>query len=357
MGMIMIIILLIIYLINFRKNLKPSKFVFCIFLFVLIILPISLVRYDQYDDPLFYGDVSKGFLTDSAMIRAENVESVTATESIQNDGLGVFLQEFVLLGIFNSLKALASVSLPYLIILIPIGLILSTKLKSEIKNFILANWTLIILYFVSLIIVSSIVLLPRFFLPLIPFLIIISVLPIQKISNIKTNFGNFKTTSLIIITLLLLSSSVIYTYFVYPPPDYETESEKIEFARFLHNNLDGNFFSKSMAAHYFTFVYIVDNNSFKNYHLNDELSIESSKVQWLRLYGTSIDEIVLAGEKLGLKYLVIGEQRTGYNFVDEIYEEEKLHSYLTKVFDSNEHGFENLNVKIFKIDYKLFKGE
>ena len=357
MGMIMIIILLIIYLINFRKNLKPSKFVFCIFLFVLIILPISLVRYDQYDDPLFYGDVSKGFITDSTMLRAENIESVTAAEFIQNNGLGVFFQEFILLGIFNSLKALASVSLPYLIILIPIGLILSTKLKSELKNFILANWTLIILYFVSLTIVSSIVLLPRFFLPLIPFLIIISVLPIQKISNIKTNFGNFKTTSLIIITLLLLSSSVIYTYFVYPPPDYETESEKIEFARFLHNNLDGNFFSKSMAAHYFTFVYIVDNNSFKNYHLNDELSIENSRIQWLRLYGTSIDEIVLSGEKLGLKYLVIGEQQTGYNFIDEIYEEEKLYGYLTKVFDSNEHGFENLNVKIFKIDYKLFKGE
>ena len=111
--------------------------------------------------------------------------------------------------------------------------------------------------------------------------------------------------------LLLLSSSVIYTYFVYPPPDYKTESEKIEFAKFLHNNLDG----------------------------------------------TSIDEIVLAGEGLGLKYLVIGEQQTGYNFIDEIYEEEKLDSYLTKVFDSNEHGFENLNVKIFKIDYKLFKDE
>ena len=185
MGMIMIIILLIIYLINFRKNLKPSKFVFCIFLFVLIILPISLVRYDQYGDPLFYGDVSKGFVTDFGMVYAENVESVTVAEFIQNNGLGIFLQEFILLGIFNSLKALASVSLPYLIILIPVGLILSTKLKSEIKNFILANWTLIILYFVSLIIVSSIILLPRFFLPLIPFLIIISVLPIQKIQPLR----------------------------------------------------------------------------------------------------------------------------------------------------------------------------
>ena len=55
--------------------------------------------------------------------------------------------------------------------------------------------------------------------------------------------------------------------------------------------------------------------------------------------------------------MVVEQQQTEYKFVDEIYEEEKLHSYLTKVFDSNEYGFENLKVKIFKIDYKVFKGE
>ena len=82
-----------------------------------------------------------------------------------------------------------------------------------------------------MIIVSSIIIEPRYAMPLIPFLIIISVLPIQKISELKTNFGNFKTISFIIIMSLLLSSSVIYTYFVYPPPDYKTESEKIEFSR------------------------------------------------------------------------------------------------------------------------------
>ena len=357
MGMIMIIILLIIYLIHFRKNLKPPKFVFCIFLFALIIIPISLVRYDQYGDPLFYGDVSKGFITDYTMLRAENIGPVSAEEFIQNNSVTAFLEQFVLLGIFNYLKALLVSSLPYMIVLLPAGLLLSLKLKHEIKNFILANWILITSYSLSMIIVSSIIIEPRYVIPLIPFLIIISVLPIQKISELKTNYGNFKTISLIIIMSLLLSSSIIYTYFVYPPPDYKTESEKIEFSKFLHNNLDGNFFNAGWSTHYFTYVYVVDNNSFKNYYLNDELSIENSEIQWLRLYGTSINEIILAGEKLGLKYLVVEQQQTEYKFVDEIYEEEKLYSYLTKVFDSNEYGFENLKVKIFKIDYKVFKGE
>ena len=115
----MLVILSIIYFINFRKNRKYSKFILCIFLFLLAIFPISLIRYEQYEDPLFYGDVSRGFITSSSMLYAENVEPVTTTEFIQNNGLDVFLKKFILSGIFNSFKGIVSVSLPYLIILIP----------------------------------------------------------------------------------------------------------------------------------------------------------------------------------------------------------------------------------------------
>ena len=53
MGMIIIIVLIFIYLINFKKDLKPLKFLLCITIFILIILPTSVVRYDQYGDPLY----------------------------------------------------------------------------------------------------------------------------------------------------------------------------------------------------------------------------------------------------------------------------------------------------------------
>ena len=103
---------------------------FVFFLFALIIIPISLVRYDQYDDPLFYGDVSKGFITDYTMLRAVNIGSVSADEFIQNNSMAAFLEQFVLLGIFNYLKVLLANSLPYLVILLPAGLLLSLKLKT-----------------------------------------------------------------------------------------------------------------------------------------------------------------------------------------------------------------------------------
>ena len=326
MGMIIIIVLIIIYLINFKKNLKPLKFLLCIAIFILIILPISVVRYDQYGDPLYYGDVSKGF-----------VSTTSASEFINNEGIYTFFELFIVSGIINSIKGIFAVSFPYLLFLIPIGILLSFKTKPEIKKFILSNWILIISYGLSLTIVSAIVLSPRFFLPLIPFLIIFSILPIQKLCNLQINFKNYQNISLIVIISLILSISVYYTITEFSSPDKQLEDEKLEFSRYLHDNLDGNFFNAGWATHYFKYVEIIDNNQFKSYYLNTDNRY--SDIEWLRLYGTSVEDIVNDGQSLGLNYLVI---------------EDKQYALLTKIYDSNDVGMKKLNVKIFKINYEEF---
>ena len=352
MGMIIIIVLIVIYLINFKKDLKPLKFLLCIIIFILIILPTSVVRYDQYGDPLYYGDVSKGFVTTTSMLNAINVESTSASEFIKNEGISDFFELFIVSGIINSIKGLFAASFPYLIFLIPIGILLSFKTKPEIKKFILSNWILIIFYGLSLTVVSAIVLSPRFFLPLIPFLIIISILPIQKFCNLQINFKNYQNISLVVITLLILSISVYYTIAEFSSPDKQLEDEKLEFSRYLHNTLDGNFFNAGWATHYFKYVGIVDNNQFKSYYL-DSVNLHSD-IEWLRLYGESVEEIVRDGQNLGLNYLVIEDQQYALSFLDDLYDNEKLYPYLTKIYDSNDVGMEKLNVKIFKIDYKEF---
>ena len=352
MGMIMIIVLVFIYLINFKKNLKPLKFLLCITIFILIILPTSVVRYDQYGDPLYYGDVSKGFVSTTSMLNAINVESVSADEFIKNEGISGFFELFVVSGIINSIKGIFAASFPYLIFLIPIGILLSFKTKPEINKFILSNLVLIIFYGLSLTIVSAIVLSPRFFLPLIPFLIIISILPIQKFCNLQINFKNYQNISLVVITLLILSISVYYTIAEFSSPDKQLEDEKLEFSRYLHNTLDGNFFNAGWSTHYFKYVGIVDNNQFKSYYV-DSVNMHSD-IEWLRLYGESVEEIVRDGQNLGLNYLVIEDQQYALSFLDDLYDNEKLYPYLSKIYDSNDVGMEKLNVKIFKIDYKEF---
>jgi len=352
MGMIIIIVLIIIYLINFKKNLKPLKFLLCIAIFILIILPISVVRYDQYGDPLYYGDVSKGFVSTTSMLNAINVESTSASEFINNEGIYTFFELFIVSGIINSIKGIFAVSFPYLLFLIPVGILLSFKTKPEIKKFILSNWILIISYGLSLTIVSAIVLSPRFFLPLIPFLIIFSILPIQKLCNLQINFKNYQSISLIVIISLILSISVYYTITEFSSPDKQLEDEKLEFSRYLHDNLDGNFFNAGWATHYFKYVEIIDNNQFKSYYLNTDNRY--SDIEWLRLYGTSVEDILNDGQSLGLNYLVIEDKQYALFFLDDLYEDEKSYPYLTKIYDSNDVGMKKLNVKIFKINYEEF---
>jgi len=351
MGMIMMFILVIIYLINFKKDPKPLKLFLCIVIFLLIILPISSVRYDQYGDPLYYGDVSKGFVTHTSMLNAKNIEPVSANEFIQNEGFYSFFELFILSGIINSIKGIISISLPYLVFLVPMGILLSFKTESKIQKFILSNWILIIFYGLSLTIVSAIVLSTRFFLPLIPFLIIISILPLQKL-NIITNSKNIQNTSLLIITMLILSVSVYYTISEFPSSDKQLEDEKLEFSRYLHNNLDGNFFNSGWATHYFNYVEIVENGDFRSYYSNPPNNSEN--IEWLRLYGESVEDIIKGGPNLELDYLIIEKQQFSLSFLDKIYENDDSYPYLIKVYDSNDVGLEKIKVKIFKINYDKF---
>jgi len=356
MGLVLIIILSIIYFTNFRTNPKPLKFLLFLVVFLLVILPISFIRFEQYEDPLFYGDVSKGFVKETAMLDAENVKPVTASEFIKNEGIFSFVNEFIFQGIYNILKGLLAISFPYLVILIPIGIILSLKVNSEIKNFILANWIFVITSLISLIVVFSINLSPRFLLPLLPFLIIFSTLTIKKYTESKLNpLHKNKDITIIVILGIVLASSIFFTYYEFPPPDKQLEIEKIEFSRYLQNDLEGKIFNEGWSSQYFSYVGFIDNNLFKTYYLDKEIEMEKYlQLERVILYGDSIENIILAGWDVELTHMVIEENQFSLKFLNHIYSNEKEYPYLVKVFDSEEQGFKKLKAKVFEIDYKKF---
>ena len=74
------------------------------------------------------------------------------------------------------------------------------------------------------------------------------------------------------------------------------------------------------------------------------------------IYGESMGELVFNGEKFGLTHIMSAKDGDSFfSFVDELYENEKKYPYLTKVFDAEDEGYEKLRVKIFSIDYDVFK--
>ena len=73
---------------------------------------------------------------------------------------------------------------------------------------------------------------------------------------------------------------------------------------------------------------IVDNNQFKSYYLNPH--DQYSGIEWLRLYGTSVENIVKDGQNLGLNYLVIEDKQYALSFLDDLYEDKKSYPYLIR---------------------------
>ena len=76
----------------------------------------------------------------------------------------------------------------------------------------------------------------------------------------------------------------------------------------------------------------------------------------LMIYGESMDELVFNGEKFGLTHIMSTKDGNSFfSFVDELYENEKKYPYLTKVFDAENESYEKLKIKVFRIDYDVFK--
>ena len=76
----------------------------------------------------------------------------------------------------------------------------------------------------------------------------------------------------------------------------------------------------------------------------------------LMIYGESMDELVFNSEKFGLTHIMSAKEGNSFfSFVDELYENENKYPYLTKVFDAEKEDYEKLRIKVFRIDFDVFK--
>lgn len=362
MGMIMLIIITIIYFVRFRKSSNLLRYAACLLIFLITISPVLIVRDLQYGDPFFYGDVNKGFIIENSMLHATNVEPVTFSEYVEKKGFLSFLETFVYGGIKNIIIELGKISLPYQTVLLPIGLILSFKLTGAIRTNFFYNWILIFISLASLIFVISIVPEKRYLFPLMPFLILFSTLPIMRITEATSNpFSNSEKRKIIFITILIgiiIISSFIWITVRYELPDQKFENEKMEFSKYLRNNLQGKIYDDSIATNFFYWVEVVKDNRYKTIYLDQSKGIEYEGYNDLikiQVYGNSFDEIITEGEKLGLDYIVLNSDGQFFNkFMNVIYYNEEKYPYLIKVFDTENEGYEKLKVKVFKINYDQY---
>ena len=367
-GITFFIILIIIFFVtkrnspNFYRNLSIG-----ILLFLIIVAPMLYQRAVQFDDPLYFyysQYLFSGSWENAISIEYANTQS-SAQKYIDENGIASFLKIYVIDGLYNTLSALWTITFPYLFILVPFGIIFSFRAFDQEKNKISATWIMIILSLGTLIVTFSIIPEKRYLYYIFPFLIILSVIPIQRVTEYGLSTFSFtqkqKTIFLVIVLIIALLLSVWFTT-RYEPSDNLLENEKYQFAQFAVQNLNGNSLREfGDSFDYLSLAYVEKSpNGFKDCKVEFSKNLcnydkENGFLKRITVTGNSIEEIISNGENYDLKYIVTNEKENEFRgFVDKIYSNEEKYPYLKKIFDSELENYEKLKIKIFEINYKKF---
>ena len=366
-GAIMLLAISIIFFYYSKLSSKTFvKFILGLSIFFLIITPILVNRYDTYGDPLYFELGTSLFTGEFGTLQSVNTHDLeySAIDYIDDHSVPEFIDRFILTGIFNIVEQLSIISFPYLIILIPIGILFSFRAFDQRQKSINANWILILTTISLMVISFSVIPERRFLYYLLPFLIIFATIPIQRLIEYGLSTFSFtkkqKHYSLILIlgVIIVLSSLFMMRYDVM---DKFEEQEQIELAQLLNNKISGNILDAGNSLRGISYVELSEFNMKLN--LNEQL-IPSSPVpitddiKIINIFGTSLNEFILNSEKENLKYIAInqdGVTEIWYPFLSDVYYNEQQYSYLKKIIDTNELGFIKFKVKVFEIDYDKFK--
>jgi hypothetical protein len=87
--------------------------------------------------------------------------------------------------------------------------------------------------------------------------------------------------------------------------------------------------------------------------LNEFISDNSGMEDALNRH-PALSEFVSFDKNDGLTHVVVDNNPNRPEFLKDVFYNEEKFSYLTKIYDSSEHGYE-YHLKIFRIDYEKFE--
>jgi hypothetical protein len=329
-----------------------------------------LDRYEQFGDPIYFSQTEHLFLGDYGSILAYNMQGVeySAFDYIDDNGFGKFLEKFVLMGISNLIFTVVKMSFPYLIILLPFGILFSLRAFDQEKKYMQSNWILILITLAPFVIYFAIIDEKRLIYFIFPFLILLAVIPLQRLveyglSTFSYNERQKKLFLVGVMTVVLILSS-LYTL-RYDMPDPVLNDEKILFAEIMNNTFEGRILDAGHTLQGLNYVHATNPPGvFKNYKIHnnvgsdfmEEFNSENRNLKPIELYAKSLEGFIEVSDEYELKYISINKNdiHTRYSYLNEIYENEESFPYLRKVFDTEKEGFEKFKTKVFEIDYEKF---
>ena len=365
-GIVMFPIILLIFFLNFKRSRSLLlKFFLGLTIFLIVVSPMLIHKYEQYGDPLYFSQSSTLYTGEYATIVAENTKSLnySSFDYVNEHGLPQFIGKFVIGGMYNLLDQTFKLSFPYLMILLPFGILFSFRAFDQDSKHVRANWIVILITLGSFVTYFAVVQDRRLIYHILPFLIIFSVIPIQRLVEYGLSTFSFskhrKNLFLLLILGIILLLAVSFTL-RYELPDKVEGQEKIELARYLYNHYDGKILDAGNTLQGLLYVKITDPpGSFKQYQIKNDVnpSTINDKLTTINLYDKSMNDFISTAEKYDLQYIAINKKGvtiTWYPFLENVYDNDAHYPYLKKIVDSNQLGFKKLEVKVFEIDYEKF---
>jgi len=343
-AIVLILPLSFLFLFKNRKNkMIVPKFLLAISIFAMILLPMLFLRIDTigYDVVFSHSADAVGSYTSGKKIIHVGESMLSLVKSV---GLAVF---------------------PIFFIFVPLGIYGFFRNRSFDKYVVL-----LFLAFLSLpIIYVSIreITEPRFLFSLFPILSLFSIYTVKEI------IGKFNQTKLIIIIIgvLVLVLSIVFLEYTQIDYEHELEAYQIGFEVHKRTSVINEYLPEGKYIH-------GKDDVFWNLGTFPVLSSETErKVKTIKTYDyntcqkekpkdrefktgcreydyTSLNEFIEFGREQGLTHITVDNNPNRPEFLKDVFYNEEKMPYLTKIYDSSEHGYE-YHVKIFSINYEKFE--
>jgi hypothetical protein len=327
-GIVLFLLLIVAIFLKWKRNFVRIIVIgFVIFLASTIshiIIPLEdgkipfLGRFINIRDVIVHGNV-----TPSTYVSNQN-----GTNIIKNAIISEFLHLF-------------RISIPYLILFFPIGILTVLTSLDQNKKILL-----------SAVIISLIIAVPQylesneyrnlFF--LIPFSCIFASIGLKKILAYNENEKLF---------LICLIAAIMLLSINFLKERYDVDTilihEKEDFGKFVVSNFRGNI----TGSHFNQIVHYIKNAKINESRYGLLISNNDMSMDW------PIGSVFDTKEKLTdyllkqkIQYIVVGnEPDKRFRIFTDVYYNEKDYPFLIKIFDSSENNYQKLRVKIFTIDY------
>lgn len=324
-GIFLFLAISILFFVRYRKEkMLAAKYAIAGIIFVLILLPMALIRVEIVG-------------ADAISSRILNAPAEIALTS-QSTSLLQFIGE----SLGNSIMFLGRALLPNMIFFAPVGFLLILKNRNEQTVTII---TILVCMFIPALYAYSVkVFDTRYLFFEYPLFSVLATFAVLYYS------GRFRNRNIFLILVIsgILFSSILYLDL--KKIDLEHEKEALSLAFHVSNTTSG-INPYLLESRYLAIPTISDQNFPV---LSNTIPVKPKLIATTGF--NSLEEYIKIGKEHGLTHLVLdGKENSKYRsyFLNDIFYHEEKYPYLTKVYDSLDHGYK-YHLKIYKIDYERF---